>query len=192
MSRRISGGAVVPAGVALALGASALAFASLSRADEVIPVATTPPPVAVTSSSAAPDTPKGTYETRGPNLVMIGGGAITFGVSYTMAVIVTTVSNHQGDSHLIVPVAGPWLDFADRGSCGTAGVTRCDIEQGNKIGVVVDEIFQGVGVLTVVGGFLFRQKYETITATGAPAPSVQLTPISYAHGGMGLAAIGSF
>jgi len=192
MSRQISGRAVVSAGMALALGASVLAFASLSPADEVTHVATTPQPVAMNSSSAAPDTPKVTYETRGPNLVMIGGGVITFGVSYTMAIVVTVVSNHQGDSHLLVPVVGPWLDFADRGSCGTAGVTRCDVEQGSKIGVAIDGIFQGVGVLTVVGGFVLRQKHETITTTGAPAPSVQVTPVSYAHGGMGLAAIGSF
>src|SRR5581483_12385885 len=103
-------------------------------------------------SSAVPHTVTAGDERRDPRPVMIGGGAIAFGTSYAMAVVASVISSHQGDSHLTVPIVGPWLDLADRGGCGTAGVMRCDVEQGNKTGVVIDGIFQSVGLLTFVAG----------------------------------------
>ena len=191
MFRRSLSGVAAP--VAMGLVASALFFESVSRADDVTIVAVPPPPtVAVTEPSLAPDTFTTHQETRGPNLVMIGGGAITFGVSYGLAVIAGATSSHQGDGDLFVPVVGPWLDFADRGSCARTGGTACDLERGNRIGLVVDGIFQSIGVLAIVGGFVFREKREMAASATTAPPTLRFAPVQYAHGGMGFAAIGSF
>jgi hypothetical protein len=192
MSRRSSAGAAIPTVAALALVASALFFESVSGADEVTIVGAPPhSTVAVMEPLPAPDTFKAHYETRAPNLVMIGGGIITLGVSYGIAAIAGATSSRRGDGRLFVPVLGPWLDFADRGGCGT-GSTTCDLERGNKIGLVVDGVFQGIGVLAIVGGFVFRGKREGTTSAVVTASTLQFVPVQYARGGMGFAAIGSF
>src|SRR5262249_50310317 len=51
------------------------------------------------------------------NAPMFTTGAFVFGASYGSALFVAATSNHQGDSRLWVPVFGPWLDLADRGTC---------------------------------------------------------------------------
>jgi hypothetical protein len=143
------------------------------------------------SESRAEDTSTRT-ESTGPDMREIGGGLVTFGISYGVALGVAATSGHQGDSHLYVPIVGPWLDFGDRGSCPQTG--SCDKETTYRVLIVADGIFQALGALSVVSGFLFQTTREvtTTTSAGATAPAIQVTPVQYAHGGLGLAAIGRF
>ncbi len=140
----------------------------------------------------ASDTVRTHTETTGPDLRRIGGGIVVFGISYGVSVVVAASSGHQGDSHLYVPIVGPWLDFGDRGHCPQTG--SCDGETTNRVLLVADGIFQAVGALSVVSGFLFQKTSDvTTTKTGsAIEPIVQITPMEYAHGGLGLAALGRF
>jgi hypothetical protein len=60
--------------------------------------------------------------------------------------------------------------------------------------IVTDGVLQAIGALFVVGSFVFptTRNVTTMTATATMAPTVQITPVEYAHGGLGLAAIGRF
>jgi hypothetical protein len=122
----------------------------------------------------------------------ITGGIFTFGVSYGFAIGVASTSGHQGDSHLYVPIVGPWLDLGDRGHCPQAA--SCGNETAYGVLIVTDGVLQAIGALFVVGSFVFptTRNVTTMTATATMAPTVQITPVEYAHGGLGLAAIGRF
>jgi hypothetical protein len=48
-------------------------------------------------------------------------------------------------------------------------------------------------VLSIVGGFVFEPKRDVVTTTTtASNPTFHITPVEYAHGGLGLAAFGTF
>jgi hypothetical protein len=173
---------------ALPLVLGTLCFASVSRADEVTVVA--PAPVVV-AEPAPTDSVRTRTESTGPDMRMIGGGIVTFGVSYGVAIGVAATSGHQGDGHLYVPLVGPWLDFGDRGNCPQTG--SCDKETTNRVFIVVDGVFQAIGVLSVVSGLLFHRTHEvtTTTTSAATKPTLRITP-EYTHGGPGLVAVGTF
>lgn len=92
-------------------------------------------------------------------------------------------------SHVYAPIVGPWLDFGDRGNCPQA--SSCDGVTANRILIVVNGVFQAIGVLSVVSGLVFSKTTTTMT-DAATEPSVRITPVKYAQGGMGLAAVCRF
>jgi hypothetical protein len=101
---------------ALMYVATSFTFASTSRADDVTVVTPTPAPVVVVQAEPSTGTSRTYTQSTGPDMRMIGGGIVTFGISYGVAVAVAAKSSHQGDGHLYVPILGPRMDFGDRGS----------------------------------------------------------------------------
>jgi hypothetical protein len=187
---------IVQKATALTVIAGLSAWPSLAQAQETT-VVTQPQPQPVV---VAPQPTGTTAETRrvttGPDMGLIGTGLAVFGVTYGTSVIVAAASDHQGDDHLYVPIAGPWMDFADRGGCGD-GRSSCDSETTVKVFLALDGIFQAVGVLTMIGGVLHPQT-KTVTETRTAMakkeltkPTLRLTPAHYNHG-YGLAAVGTF
>jgi hypothetical protein len=173
---------------ALTVVAGTLTIPVTSRADDAN--SAVPPPVVV-AQPAGPDTVQTHTESTGPDGRTIGGGIVTFGISYGIAIGVAAGSGHEGDHHLFVPIVGPWLDLGDRGACPLS--RSCAGETANRALIVVDGVFQAIGVLTVVSGFVFPKTRDvTTTTTGATKPTVEITPVQYAHGGVGLAAVGTF
>lgn len=125
-----------------------------------------------------------TYEERMPNGALIGSGLVMFGASYLPSVIVAAESGRPGDTSLYVPVAGPWMNLANRDSqCPNE---RCVNDMPNKVLLVADGLFQGFGALQVLGGFLFPTT-RTVTQTA----NVQVLPnVGSSH--VGITAVGSF
>jgi|HubBroStandDraft_1064217.scaffolds.fasta_scaffold48100_2 hypothetical protein len=177
---------------ALTIVLGALLVASAVRADDVSPVLPTSLPPAAVEPALTPDTVRTPTERTGPELRATAGGLFTFGISYGFAVGVAATSGHQGDSHLYVPIVGPWLDLGDRGHCPQAA--SCGNETAYGALIVADGVLQTIGALFVVGSFVFptTRNDTTMTATATTAPTVQITPVEYAHGGLGLAAVGRF
>jgi hypothetical protein len=177
--------------------ASAVAFAvaappsgALAQEAPLPPSPPPPPPVRVrgpTTVILAPPPPRDVVviEERTPNAGLIGGGLMMFGLSYGTSVIVGAASDRDGDQHLYVPLAGPWMDLAARGPCPIPGTCGNDI--GNKALLVTDGILQAAGVLQIFGGFLFPQ---TITVTRTRA-GVEITPTAGLHE-LGVVAHGAF
>jgi hypothetical protein len=185
----------------LMVGLGWLLCTSGARADDVTVVnnppvqpAAAPAVVVVEPAPSAETVPR--RASSGPNMPMVGGGIIVFGLSYGTAVVVASTSEHQGDDHLYVPLVGPWIDFADRGQCGTGSTPTCTAETGNKVLLAVDGVLQALGVLTVVGGLLYTgerdRDYGTTASPTTAQPKVQITPVQYGRSGVGLAAVGLF
>lgn len=159
--------AVVAVGAALGCVVSTAAFAE----EAVVPVGET------------------TQSYTGPNRALVGTGLVTFGLSYIPAVIVASQSDQQADHHLYVPVVGPWLDLVNRPACGPESV-QCDTETTNKVLIGVDGVFQGIGALTTIVGFLAPEHETEVVTTSKP--SVHVSPARMGAGGYGLTAFGNF
>jgi hypothetical protein len=172
----------IQASVAGVLVATTLLFAWGSQARAAAtPTDAEPPP---------PPTTAETTEYEGPNRALIGTGFFLFGASYIPVAVIAGTSAHQGDSHLYVPVAGPWLDMADRGPCNPR-TAACDNEMSNKVGLAVSGVFQGLGVLCVMSGFIFPEE-RTVTTMAAHKPSVHFRLARLGRGGYGISAFGEF
>ncbi len=167
------------------VAATALTWSTASRAQGTT-VVQAPPQTVV--AQPAPVAEQAGYS--GPNRALIATGLVTFGLSYIPGVIVAGESSQPADHHLYVPVAGPWLDLANRPACGPNNV-GCDTENTNKVLLVVDGVFQGLGVLSVVAGFL-SPEHEVVTAAEAQKPTLHFTPAEMGAGGVGAAAFGTF
>jgi hypothetical protein len=172
---QVSVATILVAATVLAWGSSARAEETTSKA-VVQPV---PPPAAEVGTRYA-----------GPNRSLIGTGLFLFGASYIPVAIVAGISSHPGDQHLYVPVAGPWLDIADRGRCAGPSLA-CDIETSNKIGLAISGVFQGLGVLAVLGGFAMPEE-QTVANSAQHKPSVHVAPARMGQGGYGITAFGEF
>jgi hypothetical protein len=191
---------MVPHAVRMAAALSLVAgtvtsFAATSRADDVTSTSPSPPPpVVVVAPTPQSDTAQTRTVSTGPDLRTIGGGLITLGVSYGIGIAVASNSDHHGDRHLYVPVIGPWLDLGDRGgNCSQSG--SCDRETFNRFLIGADGVFQALGVLSIISGFVFEPKREVVTTTTTTASTqatIHITPVDYGRGSLGLAAIGTF
>ena len=184
---------------AVAIGAAfaALAWSSPSRADEVVVAPQAAPPPSQTTVVAGGGSPAVVEERpyRGPDRRLIGSGLTTFALSYIPALVVAAESDVSTDHHLYVPVIGPWLDLGNRPGCGGQHI-GCDTETTYKVLLVLDGIFQDLGVLTAVTGFLMPERHAIVqTADDKPRKSekvqVLVAPSSVGTG-YGMAAVGSF
>ena len=143
-----------------------------------------------------PSVVKDESTTTGPNRALLTSGVWTLGLSYVPAVIVAAESNRDADRRLYIPVAGPWLDLGSRGRCPQNEM--CNHETANKVLIVVDGVFQGIGALNIVGAFLFPQtRTVTVSSTKDAKPpalsgTFRLVPAQVGARGYGLAAIGTF
>jgi hypothetical protein len=156
-------------------------------------------PTTIVSQPSAPSTPVRTQEvtttrTVGPNRALLGTGLMTFAAAYIPAVVVAGSSNVAADEKLYIPVAGPWLDLAQRPACAPSGPS-CGLDTGNKLLLAVGGAAQGIGVLTTAASFFVpeREKVVTRTATNATfKPTVHVAPAGMGAGGAGVAAFGTW
>jgi hypothetical protein len=131
-----------------------------------------------------------TVSTTGPNRGLLHSGLFVFGVPYVASVIVASSSDHPGDDNLYLPVAGPWMDLANRGTCGHLGERSCDSETGNKVLLVFDGIFQGLGALDIVGAFVFPET-RTVSTVSSERRFV-IAPTYWGRNGYGVHAVATF
>src|ERR1700677_1361026 len=149
-----------------------------------------PPPPPPDPPPAPVVTEQTTSQASGPSWAMVGSGVVIFGLSYVPALVVGASSSLGADQALFVPIAGPWMDFAQRPGCPAAG--SCNAETTNKVLLAVDGVFQAIGAITIVSGFL-TPAHETPTVRSASTePTWRLTPASMGAGGYGMQALGTF
>jgi hypothetical protein len=123
-----------------------------------------------------------------PDTGLIVGGTVLLGTTYATSLIVAATSDYEPDDHLAVPLAGPWLNLADRGDCGVENSPSCTVENTNRVLLVADGILQGVGALQILGGFLFPAKRTVVESA---RPSIHVTP-QLGSTQVGLTATGTF
>jgi hypothetical protein len=161
---------------------SALAVALSVLASSSAALAQPPAPPSAPPASLPRDVI--TYEESMPNGALIGSGLTMFGASYLPSLVVAASSSRAGDTALYIPVVGPWVDLGQRDSQCPGG--RCYGDAANKVLLVADGIFQGLGALQILGGFLFPT-----TRTVTQIARVHVLPtVGSSH--VGLTAVGSF
>ncbi|HEX8792805.1 MAG TPA: hypothetical protein VF765_17790 [Polyangiaceae bacterium] len=149
-----------------------------------------PPPQPVVAAQPTEQVPSYT----GPNVRLITTGLVTFGLAYVPALVVAGESTQSADRNLYIPVAGPWIDIANRPTCGTPGGPDCTTETTDKVLIGVSGVFQGVGAVMTVLGLLTPEHHEIVTTTAkaeAPKPTIHISPASVGSG-YGLGAVGTW
>lgn len=175
---------------ALGVAGALLSLSTASFAADTTIVQAPPPP------APAPVQP-GVVEAQGaehpaetrPNVPLITTGLLTFGLSYVPALVVAGESSQDADHNLYIPIAGPWLDIANRPGCG-AGGPSCTTETTDKVLIGVDGVFQGVGAVMTVLGLLTPETHE-VTAAKLEKPTIHISPTSVGTG-YGLGAVGTW
>jgi hypothetical protein len=122
--------------------------------------------------------------------MMVGSGIAIFGLSYIPAFVVGVSSGLDADHTLLVPLAGPWIDLAQRPGCSPA--SQCNVENTNKVLLATDGVFQGIGALTVIGGFLTPAHEETRVQRADTGPTLHFAPAQVGPSGYGVIASGAF
>jgi hypothetical protein len=131
-----------------------------------------------------------TTRATGPNMAMVGTGIGTFTLSYLPAVVVGATSGLDADRTLFAPLAGPWLDLSQRPHCGL--VLSCGAEGTTKVLLVTDGVFQAIGAISIVSGFLITTPETRTVRAVATAPTLQISPARVGGKGYGLLALGTF
>ncbi len=138
---------------------------------------------------AAPEPPREviTWQERVPNGNLVAGGVLTLGLTYGTSVVVGATSDRASDQYLFVPVAGPWMDLANR-DCWN---NPCGVDEaGNQVLLMASGIVQAAGVLEIAAGFLLPVT-RTVTRVAAVPKGVHVTPTA-GPSSVGLAAYGAF
>ena len=143
-----------------------------------------PPPLVFT-----PD--RGLREETHPNGSEIAAGLVIFGIPYAASLASYGASKHAGDDNLWVPVAGPWLDLAERGGLPTARATRED-EITNRVLLVSDGVFQALGAVAVLGAFIFPELRTKQLPDETAKPHLRMTPMKLGKLSYGVGAVGTF
>jgi hypothetical protein len=170
--------------VGAALAASAwtgTSFADTSDYDTSARLSPAPPPLSEGHSTDTKDT-------------LLGTGLFLLAVSYLPAVSVAASSTVAADQHLYAPIAGPWIDLAQRPACTPP--MNCDSEQTNRALLETTGILQGVGAFLTIVGLLTPDDTDTSSPSPkhsdeAKATTVHVAPASFGTG-YGLAAFGKF
>jgi hypothetical protein len=144
-------------------------------------VVTTP-----STTTSAPLEPAGTL----PNRFLLRSGVFTLGAAYVPSLVVAIESDRSADNHLYAPVVGPWFDLAARGNCSG----DCSGETVNKVLLVTDGVFQGLGALQIIGSFVMPETRTVAlhNADGSTALALSVVPANLGHGANGVLAVGRF
>jgi hypothetical protein len=130
----------------------------------------------------------------GTNVPMLATGLGLFGLSYAPALVVGATSSVAADRSLYMPVAGPWLNLANRPACGGRNGASCANETTNKVLLGADGVAQGVGAAMTLVGLLVPVHHETVTkrTTGqSEGPTIRISP-GMMGTGYGVSAVGTW
>lgn len=168
------------------LRSSSLGAALLSVAAAAPALATDPVVASPGMLTTAPVESAGTL----PNRFLLSSGMFTLGAAYVPALVVAIESEHPEDKHLYAPIVGPWFDLADREDC----TGECSGETLDEALLVTDGVFQGLGVLQIIGAFVLPEAPAVAVRTpdGSPALAFTVSPANFGRGANGLLALGHF
>ena len=152
------------------------------------PAATTTPAISpIVSDPNEPVIDATTTRSTYPNRPLLLTGLVVFGGSYGASAIIGGMSDREDDKKLVYPVAGPWMDLANRDCVANT----CSREDLNKGLLIADGIVQGVGALGVLLSFVLPEK-STRKWYLIGQDGTHITPMKMGYAGFGLGAYGKF
>jgi hypothetical protein len=117
---------------------------------------------------------------RWPNVPLLATGSVFFLGSYLPAVVVAAARDTDNDNDLYLPIAGPWMMFAN----------GPEESGGYKALLVIDGVTQGLGALMLLTSFMIPERVtEHWYLLGEN--DLRLTP-SRVGTGYGMGAVGRF
>jgi hypothetical protein len=131
------------------------------------------------------------------------GGLVVLALSYGPSAYIGATSTMKADRSLLIPIAGPWIDFARRSPCvvppmpaavaAELPVSPCLPETLNRAAIVTSGIFQGLGALLTIVALpsTTRVIYDGEHAAAPPKPTLAVVPQPTLHGG-GVGVVGTF
>jgi hypothetical protein len=179
-------GFVYSSALCAVLAATSWTSASFAQENGLDQSMSVPPP------SAPPSVEGSRSETKD---TLLGTGLFLLAVSYLPAVSVAASSSVAADQHLYAPLAGPWIDLAQRPVCSPPA--NCEAEQTNRALLETSGILQGVGAFLTLVGLLTSDDDDTQRpppkhVNDAKATHVNVTPAQFGSAGYGVAAFGKF
>jgi hypothetical protein len=138
-----------------------------------------PLPTSLTEATATAD---GDGPIERFNSPVVATGAAVFATSYAAAVITAASTDAPGNSHLYLPLVGPWIDLGARASCDSAHAHCGGDSAASKTLLAVDGVFQAAGAVTMIEGMLhpIRSRKSimirptTFAAWNGTAPALQV------------------
>lgn len=125
---------------------------------------------------------------RGPNIPLVVTGSILFIGGYGGALAAGWASDRKEYDQMYIPIAGPFLTLAERGSCA---VVPCRGTTGEKVFLAADGLIQTFGLVSAVAGLIFPETHLVPIRVGSSSVRVQVAP-GGGPGGAGVSAFGSF
>ncbi|HTB72189.1 MAG TPA: hypothetical protein VK762_03040 [Polyangiaceae bacterium] len=180
-------GFVYSSALCAVLAATSWTSASFAQENGLDQSMSVPPP------SAPPSVEGSRSETKD---TLLGTGLFLLAVSYLPAVSVAASSTVAADQHLYAPLAGPWIDLAQRPVCSPPA--NCEAEQTNRALLETSGILQGVGAFLTLVGLLTSDDDDDVQrpppkhVNDAKATRVNVTPAQFGSAGYGVAAFGKF
>jgi hypothetical protein len=125
------------------------------------------------------------YQHQRPSkALLITGGAVLAGTYATTAAL-AAANGPIGDKDLYIPIAGPWINLANRSCAGD-----CPNQTRDTVLIAGSGVLQGVGALMILGSFLIPEKVPAARIQAGPV-KMQVVPTGVAAGG-GVGAFGTF
>jgi hypothetical protein len=128
---------------------------------------------------------------------MLLAGLVVFSLSYVPAVYVGFGSPRDVDRPLMLPLAGPWIDLANRPGCAARPLPNqppmdpCIGETASRTALVVSGVLQDLGLLFTIGGLPAHSRIvpdrEQSAVPAKRRPEVAIVPTL-----TGAIAVGSF
>ncbi|HEX4446773.1 MAG TPA: hypothetical protein VH044_08560 [Polyangiaceae bacterium] len=124
---------------------------------------------------------------------LVISGLVTLSLAYVPAFAMASQSTLPIDQRLYAPVAGPWIDLANRPVCGSG--LSCSTEMANQALLVTDGIVQALGAAELLIGLMTLAADPSRTPSMAKVedkPGLQVSPSQLGARGYGLVALGKF
>jgi hypothetical protein len=117
-------------------------------------------------------------------------GTGMFVISYGASAIVGAMSDRDADKRLFIPVAGPWMNLADRGCNAAAPCGKG--EDVAKAMLITSGVVQGAGVLAALGSLVIPESTTTSERVRSAALKPGVHIVLSLGRGVGLGAVGRF
>ncbi len=151
-----------------------------TSAEDATAAAATPTPMA----APTPGESTTIYAKRTPNKALLITGSSLFVSTYATTAALAGANGGLGDKDLYIPIAGPWINIADRNGANYENNTR------DTVLIAGSGVLQGIGALMAVSSFFVPEK---VPAARIQAGNVQMQIVPQAGAGAGgLGAVGVF
>ncbi len=142
-------------------------------------------PTAPPAMSASSDVIK--TESRLPNRALLFTGSLIGLATYVPTAVFGATSERQEDKYLFIPVAGPWIDLANR-DYNARGSENKTLDTALLIGTGA---LQGAAAISVLSSFFIPETRKTFTGASSK-PTFAVAPTQVGNRGAGIGAVGTF